>query len=175
MEKTLKSTLIHKGKNFNFLVDEVELSNKKQINREIVEHPGAVAILPLSRKEKIILINQYRYATKSDLLEIPAGTLEIGESPDECAYRELREETGYSSKILKKMTSCYLAPGYSNEIIHIFVAKELTLENQTLEDDEKISVKEYEFDEALTMIEEGVIKDAKTILSILLYLTSTKF
>jgi ADP-ribose pyrophosphatase len=175
MEKTLKSTLIHKGRNISFFVDQIELPNNRKTDRDIVDHPGAVAILSVTDKGKILLINQYRYATKSDLLEVPAGTIENGEDPEKCAIRELKEETGYSAASVKKMLSCYLSPGYSNELIHIYVAKELTKGEQKFEDDEKISVQEYECDQVLTMIEEGSIRDAKTILSILYFLTSTKF
>ncbi|MBN1682890.1 NUDIX hydrolase [Candidatus Bathyarchaeota archaeon] len=171
MEKTVSSKIIHKGKNFDFLLDQVELPNKKYVNREIVDHPGAVAILPVTNDGKIVLINQYRYVTKKRILEIPAGTIEKGELIEKCAVRELKEETGYSTNHIIKMLSCYLAPGYSNEILHVFLAKELEKGEQKLEDDETISVQEYGYEEILTKIEDGSIIDAKTILSILFYLT----
>lgn len=171
MEKTVSSKIIHKGKNFNFLVDQVEIPNKKYVNRETVDHPGAVAILPVTNDEKIVLINQYRYAAKKRLLEIPAGTIEKNEALEKCALRELREETGYSSNNIKKMFGCYLAPGYSNEILHVFLARELEKGEQKLDEDETISVLEYGYEEILTKIEDGTIIDAKTIASILFFLT----
>ena len=172
MEKTISSKLLHKGRNFSFKTDTVQLKNGKQTTRDIVEHPGAVAIIPI-QGEEIALIQQYRYAAGKTLLEIPAGTLEPGEDPLACAVRELREETGYAASNWDKLLSCYMAPGYSSEVIHFYVAEGLNQIGGTPEEDEDIEVVLKGFNETLVMIEENTIEDAKTIIGILAYLTKT--
>ncbi len=97
MERTISSRLLHKGKHMTFKTDEVELPGGRRTARDIVEHPGAVAIVPILDDGRVALVRQYRYAVGKELLEIPAGTLEEGEAPDTCARRELREETGYTA------------------------------------------------------------------------------
>ena len=166
MEKTVSSRLIHEGRNFRSLQDEVELPSGLRTYRDIVRHPGAVAIVPVLPDGRIVLVRQYRYAIGKPLLEIPAGTLEDGEDPLECARRELREETGYEASELKAMLSCYMAPGYSDEIIHFYVARGLTKVGMSPEEDESIEVEVSELGEIVRMIEENVIKDAKTIIGI---------
>ena len=171
MEETISSKTLHVGKNFSFKTAKVRLPNGKETDRDVVEHPGAVAIIPVDDGE-IVLIRQYRYSTKSEILEIPAGTLEVGEDPYACAVRELKEETGYAASEWRKLLSAYVAPGYSNEIIHIYVAEGLTPVGSDLEEDESIKVERYGYNNVLEMIETNEIKDAKTICGILAYLTS---
>jgi len=171
MEKTITSRTVHQGKNFSFKSDEVELSNGNHTTRDIVDHPGAVAIIPLLKEGNIVFVRQYRYSAGRELLEIPAGTLKPGEHPDKCAARELKEETGYSAGSIKKLLSCYMAPGYSNEVIHFYIASDLREGKQESEEDEDILVQKYGFDEALKMIEDGDIMDAKTIVGVLSFLT----
>jgi ADP-ribose pyrophosphatase len=167
MEKTLSSRLIHAGRNFDFLVDEVELPSGQVTQRDIVRHPGAVAIVPLLSDSKVVLIRQYRYATGKKLFEIPAGTLEKGEPPLECAARELREETGYEAEEIEPLLSCFMAPGYSDEVIHFFVAKGLRAVGDDPELDEDITLELHSLEEVRRMIAENVIEDAKTIVGIL--------
>ncbi len=167
MVKTINSRIIHKGKNFNFLVDEVELSNGQITLRDIVRHPGAVAIVPILDDGRVVLIRQYRYAPNMMLLEIPAGTMEQGELPIQCAARELKEETGYEAEKLEYFMSCYMAPGYSDEIIHFFLAKELTMVGDNPEVDENITLEIHSLDEVHRLIKENIIEDAKTIIGIL--------
>jgi len=171
MEKTITTRLLHKGRSFSFKTDEVELPNGKKTTRDIVDHPGAVAIVPVLDDGRIVLVRQYRYATGKDLLEIPAGTLERGEAPDTCARRELKEETGYTAGSMKKILSMYMAPGYSNEVIHLYLATELKAGKQGTEEDESITCELYGPDELLGMMEKNVIEDAKTIAGVLSYLT----
>ena len=171
MEKTLSSRLLHEGKSFSFKTDQVELPNGRTTTRDIVDHPGAVAIVPLLDDSKIVLIRQFRYAAGKELLEIPAGTLEKGEKPDDCAVRELKEETGYEANSMRRLLSCYMAPGYSNEVIHLYVATGLEKGEKETEEDEEIAVEAVGFDETLRMIEENEIEDAKTIVGVLSYLT----
>jgi ADP-ribose pyrophosphatase len=167
MEKTLSSLLLHEGRNFDFLVDKVELPNGHVTQRDIVRHPGAVAIVPLLGDGRVVLIRQFRYAAGKTILEIPAGTLELGEPPLECAVRELREETGYAAKELEPLLSCFMAPGYSDEVIHFFVARGLSVVGDDPEDDEEITLEFHLLEEVRRMIAENVIEDAKTIVGIL--------
>lgn len=171
MEETISTKTLHVGKNFSFKTDTVKLPNGTETIRDTVDHPGAVAIVPVHDGE-MVLIRQYRYATRSELLEIPAGTLEIGEDPYACAVRELQEETGYAASDWNKLLSAYVAPGYSNEMIHIYVAEGLTPVGANPEEDESINVEKYSFEKVLEMIEYNEIKDAKTISGVLAYLTS---
>ena len=172
MEKTLKSNLLHKGRHFSFKIDEVELPNGRKTTRDIVDHPGAVAIIPILGDD-LLLVRQYRYAANETLLEIPAGTMEMNEEPLTCAIRELQEETGYTANKWDSLFSCYMAPGYSNEIIFFFIANELTEVGKNLDDDEDISVECHSLDEVLRMINSNEIRDAKTISGVLRYLTRT--
>jgi ADP-ribose pyrophosphatase len=170
MEETISSTLLHKGKSFSFYNDQVRLPNGHETQRNIVKHPGAVAIIAVQDNE-LVLIKQFRYATGKYLLEIPAGTLEPGEDLLGCAVRELQEETGYAASAWSKLFQCYMVPGYSNEIIHFFLAEGLSKVEASPEEDEDIVVNLYGIDEALSMVEDNEIEDAKTIIGILNYLT----
>ena len=172
MEENVSSKLLHQGKKFSFKTDVVRLPNGKETVREIVDHPGAVAIVAVDDGE-MVLIRQYRYSTRSEILEIPAGTLEVGEDPYACAVRELREETGYAAKDWSKLLSAYVAPGYSNEIIHIYVAEGLTEVGSDMEEDENIRVERFSFNEVTDLIESNEIRDSKTITGVLAYLTRT--
>jgi len=167
MEKTISSRLLHEGRHFSFLVDDVELPNGHVTQRDIVRHPGAVAIVPLLGDGRVVLVRQYRYAAGRALLEIPAGTLEKGEPPLECAARELKEETGYEAEELEPVLSCFMAPGYSDEVIHFFTARGLREVGADTEPDEDISVVPLGLAEVRRMIRENVIEDAKTIVGIL--------
>lgn len=172
MEETLSSKTLHVGKNFSFKVDQVKLDNGTEIVREIVDHPGAVAIVAVD-DGNLVLVRQYRYAAQSEIIEIPAGTLEVGEDPYACAVRELQEETGYAASDWTKLLSAYMAPGYSNEIIHFYSADGLTPMGSSPEEDESITVEKIPFEKVLEMIESNVIRDSKTITGILAYLTRT--
>jgi ADP-ribose pyrophosphatase len=144
-------------------VDEVKLDNGKIAKREIVEHRGATAIVPVLGDGRVVLVRQYRYAAATELLEIPAGTLEPHEAPEDCARRELEEETGYKCLEMKKMLEVFLAPGYSTERIHIYLAKGLSETKTRMEDDERINVEKVPISTALEMVKSGKIQDAKTI------------
>lgn len=166
-ERTVKSDKIYQGKVINLRVDTVELPDKKYSKREIVEHPGAVAIIPITKDKKIIMVKQYRKSVEEVLLEVPAGKLEIGEEPIECASRELLEETGYKSNNIEYLFKFYTSPGFSNEVISIFIARDLQKDMAQPDEDEYIEIEEYSIDELINMIKDEKIKDAKTILSIL--------
>src|SRR5699024_2850455 len=124
-EKTMKSEKIYEGKIVNLRIDTVELPDKKYSKREIVEHPGAVGIIPLDDENSIILVKQFRKAVEKFLLEIPAGKLEVNEEPRETATRELKEETGIDSNKMEYLLEFHTSPGFSNEKVHLFLATEL--------------------------------------------------
>lgn len=165
-EKTMKSERIYEGKILSVRIDTVELPDKKYSKREIVEHPGAVAIVPITEDKEIYLVKQFRKATETELLEIPAGKLEINEQPVECAIRELKEETGLNVENMECIIDYYSSPGFTNEKIHIFMASGVTIGEAEPEEDEYIDVVKVKIDEAMNMINDGIIKDGKTIIGI---------
>lgn len=124
-EKTLESKLIYKGKVIQLELEQVELPDGKQSTRELVRHPGAVAVIATTEEGKIILVEQYRKALEKSIVEIPAGKMEKGEDPKQTAWRELYEETGYQAGSLELLTSFYTSPGFADEIIYIYEASEL--------------------------------------------------
>ncbi|TJX61439.1 NUDIX hydrolase [Soehngenia saccharolytica] len=169
IEKTMKSERIYDGKILNLRVDTVELPDKKYSKREIVEHPGAVAIIAINENKEMIMIRQYRKAIDKILLEIPAGKLELNEEPIESAKRELKEETGYTADKIEYVMEFYTSPGFSNEKIYLFLAQGLTEGEQELEVGEYIDVEKYSLDELMKMIKLGEIVDSKTIIGISYY------
>ncbi|MCM3566716.1 NUDIX hydrolase [Neobacillus mesonae] len=167
-EKTLHSEEIFSGKVINLQLHDVELPNGKKGKREIVRHPGAVAILALTSDKKIVMVEQFRKALEKTIVEIPAGKLEKGEEPAGCARRELEEETGYVCDTLDLLTSFYTSPGFSDEIVHVFLAKGLTKKEDSaaLDEDEFVNLEELTLEEALQYIKEQKIYDAKTIYAV---------
>ncbi len=136
--------------------------------REVVRHPGSVSILPVE-DGYLYLIKQYRYPLDGYIWEIPAGTLEEGESPEECARRELEEETGLRAGRLEKMFEAYLIPGYGTEKMHFFLATELSQGEMHPEPSEKIEVHKLPLDRVLKMVRDNEIVDAKTVAALLWY------
>ena len=167
MEKTLKSKLLHEGRHFSFHRDEVEFPSGHRTQRDVVRHPGAVGIVPVLPDGRVVMVRQYRYAAGKELLEIPAGTLEPDEPPLECARRELIEETGYEAGEMEILLSCYMAPGYSSEVIHLYLAGGLREVGGESEPDEEIAVEKLDLGTARELINTNVIEDAKTIIGIL--------
>jgi ADP-ribose pyrophosphatase len=167
-EKTLSSEKIYSGKVISLQVDEVELPNGKIAKRELIKHPGAVAIIAITDENKIVMVEQYRKALEQTIIEIPAGKLERGEQPDVCAKRELEEETSYECESLELLNSFYTSPGFANEIVHVFLAKGLTkMEDAAgLDEDEFVNLMELTIEEALQAIEDKKIYDAKTIFAV---------
>lgn len=166
-EEVIHSERIFQGRVVNLRVDTVRLPNGRVSRREVVEHRGAVAIVPLLDDETVLMIKQFRLAANEVLLEIPAGTLEPGEPPEECAARELEEETGYRAGTLRRLFSQYLAPGYSQEILHVFLARDLQRTTQQTEEDETVEVVPMSIHRAVELVLSGEIKDAKTIAALL--------
>ncbi|MFP3356733.1 NUDIX hydrolase [Planococcus citreus] len=163
-EKTIHSERLYEGKVINLKVDDVTLPNGKQSKRELIEHPGAVAVIALTGDKKIIMVEQYRKALERSLVEIPAGKLEPGEAPEYTAMRELEEETGYSADKLEKVISFSTSPGFADEVVHVFFASGLhRAENGAVTDeDEFVELLEVTVEEAQGLIENERIFDAKT-------------
>ncbi|OIJ10737.1 ADP-ribose pyrophosphatase [Anaerobacillus alkalilacustris] len=165
-EKTISTQSIFKGRIIDLEVQDVELPNGEHSKREIIKHPGAVAVIAVTKDKKILLINQFRKPLEKELVEIPAGKLEPGEDPLECAKRELEEETGYRPKDLKLVTSFYTSPGFANELVYIYFTNEMELGEVNCDEDEFLEVIEVTLDEAEELIEKQVIHDAKTVFAI---------
>ncbi len=162
---------VYTGRVVSLDVDTVRFPNGVTGELEMIRHSGASAVVPVLEVRggpaKVLLIRQYRYAADGFLYEIPAGRLEAGETPENCAHRELKEETGYSAGRMISMTSIYTTPGFTDEIIHLFLAEELMLGKSALEDDEILESTPVEMPAALDMIRTGEIKDGKTISALL--------
>jgi len=152
-----------KGRTFNIRQDIVKTPNGHEKKREIIEHGGSAVLIPVDENGNILLVRQYRHATGKDLLELPAGTLDEGEDPDTCAARELREETGMAAGTLKKLGAFYLAPGYSDEFMHVYLATELSNSPLEPDDDEFLTVETVPIMEAIRMAERGEVPDAKSL------------
>ncbi|UII54717.1 NUDIX hydrolase [Cytobacillus spongiae] len=163
-EKTLHSEKIFSGRVISLQVDEVKLPNGRTSTREIVKHPGAVAVIPITSDGKIVMVEQYRKALEKTIVEIPAGKLEKGEEPASCARRELEEETGYECKHLEWLISFYTSPGFADEMVHLYIATGLQKKEHaaSLDEDEFVHVIELELDEAEQCIHDQRIFDAKT-------------
>lgn len=167
-EETLASDEVFVGRLVHVRVDRVRLPNGKETTREIVAHRGAVTAVPMLDADRIVMVRQFRQAAGETLLELPAGTLEHGEEPLACAQRELREEIGYHPNKLTLMFKSYLAPGYSSEMLHTYLAEELDKAEAEKDADEFLEIVEVRLHEALDMILSGEIKDAKTICGIMM-------
>ena len=168
-EKTISSEMIYKGSIINLRKDTVVLNGEKQGFREIVEHRGGVGIAAIDPEGKMVLVRQFRKAAEDLLLEIPAGKLDLGDNePIEAAYRELQEETGYKAVNMEHMTSFYTSVGFSDEIIHLYFADQLIAGVPCPDENEEIEAFSYEIEDLKEMITNGGIKDAKTIIAILM-------
>lgn len=168
-EKTLSSQTIYEGKIISLRLEEVELPDGNRAKRELVQHPGAVALIPITNEGKIILVKQYRKSLNRTLIEIPAGRIEVGEDPKITALRELEEETGYGAREVTYIQSFATSPGFADEIIHLYLAKNLyEIENPAAGDeDEFIELLEATIDEAEQMVAAGDIYDAKTAFAVI--------
>lgn len=161
-EKLLRRAPAYEGKLLHIYADEVEIGGRNTW-REVVLHPGACAIIPVTEKKEILFVRQWRYAVQNALLEIPAGKLDPGESPDACAARELTEETGCTAKVIKKLGSVFTTPGFCNEEIHLYLATGLTAGEQHLDPDEYLDVVKLPVSEVRRMMSAGEFHDAKTL------------
>jgi ADP-ribose pyrophosphatase len=161
--RCLDSTLVHQGRVFALHRDQVTLPNGVATTLEVIRHPGAAAIVPVTDRGQVLLIRQYRYAIDAYIWEIPAGTMEPGELPLACAQRELAEEIGVSAQSWQELGVVVPLPAYSDETIHLYRAEGLLPAEQHLDPDEILEIHEFRYEETLAMIRTGQIRDAKTI------------
>ena len=169
----MKKEKIFEGKILGLSVYDGVIEGRK-VKREMIEHRGAAAMLAFDENEKVILVKQHRYP-HGYVLEIPAGTLEKGEKPEKCAFRELEEETGYKAKKMAPLITFYPSIGYNTEVIHCFVASNLKkVSDLSLDEDEILSVVKMDFKKLLEMIKTGKIQDSKTICAVLTYAAKKK-
>lgn len=162
-ENIFDGTLLHVRR------DTVCLPNGKQAVREWIHHPGAAAVLPVLPNGNVILVRQFRYPIGQVTLEVPAGKLDaVGEDPLHCAQRELSEETGYTAERYEKLTTIATTVGFSNEYIHLYLARDLTVGAQHTDADEFVNVVSMPFSDALAMVGSGEIIDAKTMISLMM-------
>ena len=157
---------IYKGRVVTLNLETVTLPNGATVELEVVRHPGVAAVVPLKADAMVVLIRQYRLAAGGFIYEIPAGKLHPGEDPRACAERELEEEIGYRAGHLEELGTFFTAPGFTDEVMHLFKATQLVPGTQNLGDDEVLEIVEMPLEKALGLIEDGTIRDAKTIVGL---------
>lgn len=167
IETKIEGENLYDGKILRLERDKVILENGNTAYREVVRHNGGACIVPVTKDNEILFVKQYRYPFSKVIMELPAGKLEINEQPEVCAKRELREETGAIGEV-EYLTEIYPTPGYSSEIIYIYAAFNVEIGSLSLDEDEFIDVVKVDINSALEMVKNGEIKDAKTIVGILL-------
>lgn len=165
-EKTLTAQNIFDGKVIKLEVATIELPNGKTATREIVRHNGAVGVLAITEENKIIVVKQYRKALEQSIIEIPAGKLELDENPETCAIRELKEETGYTASNINFLHKFYTSPGFADEIIYLYQAKELIKGEAMPDEDEFVEILELSLTEIDSLVTSGQIVDAKTLVAV---------
>jgi ADP-ribose pyrophosphatase len=166
--EVIDSRHIHDGF-LGLRVDRLRFADGRESVQDVIEHPGGITLVAFDPQGRLLLVRQYRHPAGRYLLELPAGTLDPNESPEVCAERELQEETGYKPGRLQKLGGFFLAPGYDAEYQHVYYASELT-ESKLIGDEETLSVEAHPLDQALEMVSDGRIEDAKTAAALLLYI-----
>ncbi len=164
----LKSEMIYKGHAFTLSVDDLRTPDNRIVKYDIIHHAGSVVIVPIDSDGNILFVRQYRHAANTLLLELPAGTRNGNEDPLECARRETREEIGMNANNLQKLGSMYLAPGYSTELMHIFLATELNEDPLDADEDEFLQVEKISTHHVAEMVINGELLDAKTLAALFL-------
>jgi ADP-ribose pyrophosphatase len=159
---------VQRGAQFEMITEPVELPNGRRVVFDLIRHPGAAAVVPFLDKDRVLMIRQYRFATGGEILEIPAGKLDPGETPEACATRELLEETGYRAGRLEKLGAIWTSPGFTDEVIHLYSAFDLEAEQQELEPDEIIELVPMTLTEALDSLRNSAIFDGKSATALLL-------
>lgn len=166
-EKTIASKSVFDGRILHITLDDVELPNGKKSKREVVNHPGGVAVAALDEDNNLLFVKQYRYPYKEVVLELPAGKLEKGSTPLENGKRELLEETGAQGYSYVSLGAVYPSPGYTSEIIHLYVCKIKTVGSSCPDDGEFLNVEKIPLDKAVEMVLNNLIPDAKTQIAVL--------
>ena len=164
----LESEKIFKGAVFEVERDRLIEENGIEIVREVVRHPGGAGALPLFDDGRVALVKQYRHPARRELLEIPAGRIEVGETPEMCAAREVEQEIGFRAGRIEKLAEFYSTPGFCEEKLHVYLATDLSPSSQALDHDEWVEVVYLPFAEAAQMLGRGGIEDSKTIIALLL-------
>lgn len=170
-EVRLEGRTVFEGRLLRVDVDRVRLPDGGRSEREVVRHPGAAAVLPLlegTDGPEVVLVRQFRYAPGEAIWEVPAGTLEPGEGPEACARRELREEAGLRAAGLEALGAVYTSPGFTDERVHLFVARSPGRGEPDPEEGEEIERRAFPLEEALAMIRRGEIRDGKTVTALLM-------
>lgn len=170
--ETIGSEVVYRGKAFNVRCDELRLPDGQAARWDIVEHVGAVTILPIDEDGRVWFVRQYRHAAGKLLLELPAGTLEPGEDPQACAQREIREETGMGASQLEKLGEFFLAPGYSTEYMFVYLARGLYPDPLPGDQDEFLSLEQVALEKVFELVHCGELQDAKSLAA--LYLLRTR-
>jgi ADP-ribose pyrophosphatase len=173
-EETLSSQLVYRGRAVCLRVDTVKVSGGRETTREIVEHSDCIAVIAIDAEGRVLLVKQFRKAVERELLEIPAGGIDPGESPEDAVSREMREETGYLPRRVERLGGFYSAPGYSTEYLYLYLATDLTPSQLFAEDTEGISVVRVSPEQIPGLISSGSICDAKSIAGLLAYLEYQK-
>ena len=168
MPEILSTESVYEGRVLKVRVDTVRAPCGQTARWDVIEHPGSVSIAPIDADDRVLLVRQYRPAIGETLLEIPAGTLEPGESPQVTAHRELREEIGMRAERLRAIGSYFLVPGYSSELMHAYVATGLSPAPLPRDADENISVVAIRFVDLVAQVSRGELRDAKTVAAVLL-------
>ena len=166
-EIKISSEQIFKGKLLDVRKDEVVLPNNTKATREWIKHPGASCCIPIIDDKRILMVKQYRYAVKEESIELPAGKIDTGETPDICAFRELEEETGYKAQKLTFLTSIYPAIGFTDEKIWVYLAENLEKTYKKPDIDEFVEVISVDLMTAMNMVQNGKISDSKTIIGLM--------
>jgi ADP-ribose pyrophosphatase len=164
----IKSETLLQGRVFTIRRDLLKTPDGRETKLDIIEHGGSVLIIPIDKDGNLLFVRQYRHATGKDLLELPAGTLHAGEDPQVCAGREIREETGFAAGRLEKVGQFYLAPGYSTEFMHVYIARDLTPDPLQADADEFITLETIPMATAIEMAERGEMPDAKSLAGLFL-------
>ena len=167
VEKRIDGELKYSGVIVRVRLDRAQLENGRIVLREVVEHPGGVGILPVDEEGNCYMVRQFRYPFSRRLLEIPAGKLEYGEDPLECAVRELGEETGFTAEELIPLGRCLTSPGFSSEVLHLYLARGLRAGKAHPDEDEFLNVEKYTFSELLAMADRNELEDGKTVIAVL--------
>lgn len=166
--KRISQDTVYSGKIFSIEADLLEFPDGRKVSYELVKHNPSVTILPLDTEGMVYLVNQYRLGAGRDLLELPAGVMEDGEDPRACALRETREEIGLASGKLTTLGQAYLIPGYGDELMHFYLAEELTPDPLSPDPDEFLRVEHLTVSELFKLVDEGVINDSKTLAALTL-------
>lgn len=164
----IDSEIVYPGKAFTIRRDKVRMPDGREARWDVVEHHGSVVLVPVDDQGNLLFVRQYRHAAGMNMLELPAGTLDEGEPPQDCAARELREETGQAARHLQSLGGFHLAPGYSTEYMHVFLATGLYPSPLQADEDEFLQVQPIPLSQALDQAQTGEVPDAKSLAALYL-------